>query len=334
MNRRTALTTSLYSLAVLTVPSPTARVKPRPGTAHRGGPGDVDRIREMTRRLADADDLYGGGHARATVAAYLTRDVTPLLRGTTGKTRPALFTAAAELAYLAGWMAADAGAAGLSQRYYIQAVRLGDEAGNPLIRSTALRSMAAQATELGHATQGLALADAAANGLGRNCPPQTRAWITGVRAQAHAALGNRRQALDLLRAAEQDLERADSLPRSQWTGNYRRESLQHETGLIMTWLGDLPTAEEHFAASLGSRRATERRARALIGARLACAQVRNGRVQESAQTVLSLRDDLVSVLSARVTAQLRGLRAAWQPFRTEPQVIQGDVLLAAVLTTC
>jgi hypothetical protein len=183
----------------------------------------------MTRRLADADDLYGGGHARATVAAYVTRDVAPLLRGTTGKARPALFRAAAEVAYLAGWMAADGGASGLAQRYYVQAVRLGDEAGDPLVRSTALRSMAVQAVEFGHAAAGLALADAAAAGLRQRCPLRTRAWITGMQAEANAVAGNRRQALALLRVAEQDLERADSLPESQWTGNYRRESFEHRT---------------------------------------------------------------------------------------------------------
>ncbi len=36
----------------------------------------------------------------------------------------------------------NAWAAGLAQRYYVQAARLGDEAGDPLIRATALRSMA------------------------------------------------------------------------------------------------------------------------------------------------------------------------------------------------
>ncbi|WP_231331999.1 hypothetical protein [Actinomadura graeca] len=52
----------------------------------------------------------------------------PLLRGTSGAARPALFVAAAELSYLAGYMAADALRTGLAQRYYIQAGRLADEA--------------------------------------------------------------------------------------------------------------------------------------------------------------------------------------------------------------
>ncbi|WP_344952844.1 hypothetical protein [Sphaerisporangium flaviroseum] len=331
MNRRTALSAGLYSLAALAVPA-AAQTVPRPGpAAARAGSGDVERIREMTRRLADADDLYGGGHARAAVAAYFVGDVAPLLRGSTGAARPDLFRAAAELAYLAAWMAADGGAAGLAQRYYVQAIRLGDEASDPLVRSTALRSMAVQAVELGHAAQGLALADAAAAGLRRGCPARTRAWITGMQAEANAATGNHRQALDQLRVAEQNLERADSLPQSHWTGNYRRESHQHQAGLTLSALGDLPGAEEHFAASLGSRRTTERRSRALIGTRLAHVQARRGEPEASAVTVLGLRGDLTVVSSARVTCLLRALRTAWQPHRAEPQVCEADRLAATLL---
>ncbi|WP_424535973.1 hypothetical protein ACOZ38_39170 [Sphaerisporangium viridialbum] len=330
LNRRTALTAGLYSLAALGLPESPAWAGERAGATRRAGPGDVDRIREMTRRLADADELYGGGHARAAVAAYLTHEVTPLLRGATGKARPDLFRAAAEVAYLAGWMAADAGAAGLAQRYYVQAVRLGEEAADPLVRAAGLRSMAVQAVEFGHATQGLALADAAAAGLRQGCPARTRAWITGMRAEANAAAGNRCQARNLLRLAERDLERADSIPESQWAGAYRRESLEHQAGLTLTALGDLPSAEGHLAASAGSRRTVERRARTLIGARLANVQLQRGEPEAAAVTVLGLRDDLVSVSSARVTGHLRALRAAWVPYRAEPQVGDADRFLATL----
>ncbi len=70
----------------------------------------------------------------------------------------------------------DGEANGLGQRYYIQAMRLADEAGDPLMRATVLRSLTVQASELDYPAQ----------------------------------------ALDL------------------WTGNYRRESLDHHTGMILT----------------------------------------------------------------------------------------------------
>jgi tetratricopeptide (TPR) repeat protein len=304
MNRRAAITTGLYSLAALTVPVAPHRILARQGRSRRAGPGDVTRIRETTRHLADIDDLYGGGHARAAVAAYLVADVAPLLRGTTGQARPDLFRAASELAYLAGYMAADGGENGLGQKYYVEASRLAEEAGDPLMRATVLRSLAIQAIELGHPREALDLAEAAVTGIRGGCPVRTRAWVTGAHAEALAAAADGRDAREVLRRAERDLERADSLPEANWTGNYRRESLDHQTGTLLASLGDLATAETHLAASLGSRRTIERRTRALVGTRLAGVQYRRGQLDAAKATLRQLRDDLAGVASARVRREL------------------------------
>ncbi|NUP76309.1 MAG: hypothetical protein HOV96_02020, partial [Nonomuraea sp.] len=297
--------------------------------ARRAGAGDVERIRATTRAFADLDDRYGGGHARAAVAAYLSREVTPLLHGTTGRARPDLFGAAAELSYLAAYMAMDAGAHVLAQRYYISSVRLADEAADLLLRATALRSMAVQAAELGHDGEALALAEAASSALAGHGPARTQAWITGMRAEAHAAAGTRWDALSLLSRTETQLERADSAPESEWTGNYRRESLEHQIGLTLTRLGDHATAARHFAASMRGRRPVELRTRALIGLRAAHAFLRAGDVERAAVTVLDLSADLRLISSARVRDELRGLRAAWQPHRGNPLVTRADRSVAS-----
>ncbi|MEV4250134.1 hypothetical protein AB0J63_42865 [Streptosporangium canum] len=329
LNRRTMLTASAFSLAGLTapaVPSPSPRAATR-----KGGTGDADRIRATTRHFGDLDDLYGGGHARRAVAAYLVHDVAPLLHGTGGGSRPDLFRAAGELTYLAAYMAMDAGAHGLALRYYVQAVRLADEAGDRALRATALRSMAVQAREVGHNREALALADAAASALGDCGPRRILAWITGMQAEAHAGVADRRDALALLRRTEAQLERADSLPEEEWVGNYRRESLQHQTGLALTALGDHAGAAQHFAASMGTRRPVERRTRAMIGLRCAHAHLHGGDAERAAATVLSLREDLTGIASARVHRELRQLRQEWQPYRAAPHVATADSLAAGLL---
>jgi hypothetical protein len=304
MNRRDAITTGLYTVAALTIPIVPHRILTRSGRARSAGPSDVARIRETTRHLADIDDLYGGGHCRSAVAAYLVADVAPLLQGTTGRARPDLFRAASELAYLAGYMAADGGASGLGERYYIEAARLADEAGDPLMRATVLRSLAVQAIELGHPREALDLAEAAVRGIRGGCPVRTRAWVAGAHAEALAAAAASRDARQVLRRAERDLERADSLPESEWTGNYRRESLDHQTGTLLASLGDLDAAETHLAASVVSRRTVERRTRALIGVRLAGVQCRLGHRDAATATLKQLGDDLTGVESARVRREL------------------------------
>ncbi|MFG1704294.1 hypothetical protein ACFLIM_13975 [Nonomuraea sp. M3C6] len=328
LNRRTVLTAGTFTLAALSgLAAHGGRARAR-AAAGRAGAGDVARIRAATASFADLDDQYGGGHARAAVAAYLAREVTPLLHRATGRARPDLFSAAAELGYLAAYMAMDAGANALAQRYYISTVRLADEAGDLVVRATALRSMAVQAAELGHDGQALALAEAAASALGGHGPQRTRAWITGMRAEAHAAAGTRWDALNLLRRTETQLERADSAPESEWTGNYRRESLEHQIGLTLTQLGDHATAARHFAASMNARRPIELRTRALIGVRAAHAFLRAGDLERAAATVLQLSDDVRLISSARVRDELRRLRADWQPYRDSPAIAEVDAAIA------
>ncbi|ONH32959.1 hypothetical protein BL253_03710 [Pseudofrankia asymbiotica] len=326
LDRRTAVTAGLYSLAAAAVRP--AQLATRAGPPGRVGAGDVARVRAMAQFFGDVDDLYGGGHARSAVAAYLVDDIVPLLRAASGPARPDLFSAAAEVAYLAGWMAADDLQPGLAQRYYIQSVRLADEAGNPLMRATALRSLASQAVDLGHPTHGLALADAAAAAARERTPIRTRAWMTGMQAEALAATGHDpRRALRLLAATDSDLERADSPPASQWTGNYRREGFEHQVGLTLLSLGDLPGAEEHLCASVAARRPPERRTRALVGSRLAMVQLRQQRPESAAATLLALADDLAVVRSARLRRTLGQIRDGWRPARADPTVEKADRLL-------
>jgi len=326
--------TLLYSLAATTIPASLAAPPSRPGPARRAGTSDVKRIRTMTSSFGDADDLYGGGHARTAAAAYLAQEVTPLLHGTTGAARPAVFTAAGELAYLVGWMAADAGQSGLAQRYYIQAIRLADEAGNPLLRSSALRSLAVQAVELGHGNRALDLAEAAQDGLRGGAPARTRAWVTGMCAEAIAAAHtDKARAFRLLSQAEANLEHADS-PSHMWTsGNYRRESFEHQVGLTLVQLGDHAGAEEHFALSIASRRLVERRTKALIVARLALAQIHRHAPDAAAYTLLEATDSMNGISSARLRTTLASIRDALHLSRTskEARIQEADQFLARLL---
>lgn len=331
LNRRSLLSAGLYSLAALNLPADPHTITARSGQPRRAGASDVERIRMMSGQFSTADDLFGGGHARPTVLAYLIHEVTPLLHGTTGKARPELFAAASQMTYLAAFMASDAGdAAGLAQRYYIQAVRLADEAGDPTAKATALRGLATQAVELGHPARAVDLAEAAASALRGGCPIRVRAWMAGMRAEAHAANGNAMTALNALHQAEADVERANSVPESQWTGAYRRAALEHQIGITLAQLSDLPTAEQHLINSVHSRRNIERRSRVLIAARLANVQLRQRRPDVAAATVLELREDLPLLASGRVTSELAKLRASWLPDRANPTVNEADRLIASL----
>ncbi|MBT0771243.1 hypothetical protein KIH74_20050 [Kineosporia sp. J2-2] len=330
MDRRSFLNAgSLYTLAALSVPTRPWELPTRDnsGKPTRIGPSDITRIQEMTTQFSRADDLFGGEHALPPTASYLAHAVTPLLEGTTGRHRPALFAAAAQLAYLAGWMSSDAGRAGQAQRYYITAARLADEAKDGAARATALRALALQAVELGHTHRAVELAEAACSALPRDADIRRRAWMTGMLAEAHASVGDNWSARTCLRAAEADLERATSA--QHWTGGYNHAALEHQTGAVLVHLGRPTQAIDHLQASLTHRGPDERRSRVLISARLATAQILAGQPDAAARTVLSVEADLPLVTSHRATSQFADVRERLPVSSTDDTMSRARTLIAA-----
>jgi hypothetical protein len=144
--RRDFAKAALYSLAALAVPlDKWNEIAARGMRAHRSGAtvgaGEIDAVRQMIATFSQADERFGGGHARIAVVAYLTTDVADYLRGSfaSDDQRRAMFSAAAELTYLAGWKTFDAAYHGLAQRYYLKALRLANEADDVALGGFILR---------------------------------------------------------------------------------------------------------------------------------------------------------------------------------------------------
>ena len=74
----------------------------------RVGVGDVSAVRATTESFRALDHRFGGGHVRVLAVRYLDGVVAELLNGTySEKTGRALFSAAASLTELAGYLAVD-----------------------------------------------------------------------------------------------------------------------------------------------------------------------------------------------------------------------------------
>ena len=137
----------------LTAP-PEPGVPPARRTRTERGPGQ--RVTELFRAL---DHAYGGGHARQALVRYLEHEAEPMLRGAYGEqTGRHLFAAASDLTRLAGWTSYDIGAHGLAQRYFVQALRLAQAAGDRVYGAYVLITMSRQAVYLGHGREAVQLA--------------------------------------------------------------------------------------------------------------------------------------------------------------------------------
>ncbi|MYV67712.1 regulator, partial [Streptomyces sp. SID2131] len=151
------------------------------GPGQRVSSGDIAALRSVGELFRTLDHAYGGGHARQALVRYLEHEAEPMLRGTYGEsTGRRLFAAAADLTRLAGWTSYDIAAHGLAQRYFVQALRLAQAAGDRAYGSYVLLTMSRQAVYLGHGREAVQLARVAQQGVGPAAPPGVQAMLHAV----------------------------------------------------------------------------------------------------------------------------------------------------------
>uniref|UniRef100_UPI0007659A61 hypothetical protein n=1 Tax=Streptomyces scabiei TaxID=1930 RepID=UPI0007659A61 len=170
------------------VPRQRSQTERGPGQKVTGG--DIAALRSVGELFRALDDAYGGGHARQALVRYLEHEAEPMLRGAYGEqVGRRLFAAAADLTRLAGWTSYDIGAHGLAQRYFVQALRLAQAAGDRAYGAYVLVTMSRQAVYLGHGREAVQLARVAQQGVGSAVPPVVQSLLHSVEARGHAVLG-------------------------------------------------------------------------------------------------------------------------------------------------
>ncbi|MEO3844505.1 MULTISPECIES: helix-turn-helix transcriptional regulator [unclassified Streptomyces] len=169
---------------------------------------DVEAVRETTLALSGLDRSFGGGHTRSVAVHYLNVFVSGLLSGTYTETvGRSLFAAIAQLAKHTGLMTVDTGRPSLAQRYYIQALRLAQAAGDRALGGFVLADgMSTTAPLLGHPREVVPLALAARGGTGSHTTPSLEALFHLAEARGHALLGD---AFSCERSADLALETFD-----------------------------------------------------------------------------------------------------------------------------
>ncbi|MGH3663940.1 MAG: hypothetical protein ACRDTQ_19050, partial [Micromonosporaceae bacterium] len=185
--------------------------------ARQVGMRQVAGIRKMFGLFQEMDVMRGGGHARTALVEYMNSYVLPLLTKTHEPTvRRALYEAAAEQAYLVGWMAYDDGEHGLAQRYLIKALRLSEAGGDPALGAHILAGMSDQVNLLGYPREALMLARTGQKGIGTTDTSACAADLRILEARALAALGRTAEASAAIARAEDAFARVDRQDQPEW----------------------------------------------------------------------------------------------------------------------
>jgi tetratricopeptide (TPR) repeat protein len=318
VDRRTLITTAGYSIGALVLPlgwleNRTTRSIRARGRSVTVGIDDVHAVRELTAAFNAADERLGGAHARSAVVEYLASDVATYLdsRFASDDVRKAMFGAAAELAYLAGWKAHDAGLAGLAQQYYLRCFQLATESDPRAHAGYALRILAHQAMDLGRHEHCVDLADEAlARTRGRvDANVESLFWLTVAR--ANAANKAPREARAALNKAERLIDRGRAEQGPSWAalGGPAEARLAHQAGKTLQALGDLRAAEEqHNRAARCWNPQTHRRVHGLTLADLAETQCQQGHVEQACATWNDALDSMHGIRSARTRKALSSLQ--------------------------
>ncbi|OKI08348.1 transcriptional regulator [Streptomyces sp. CB02923] len=314
-SRRGVLGAGLFSVA-LTVPGwpdVVARAEGlQTGKTARIGMNDVQMVTAMTERVSDLDDEFGGRYARPMAASFLINTVAPALHADGPEdVRAAMRSAASDLCYLTGYMAVDEGEHHLAQQYYLKALELAGAANDHLTYCTTLRGMSVQAVDLGHGTQAMRLADAAA-AASPQAGPRMRAFLAGQQAHAAAQTGDRVNALRYIDEAEVAMDRAES--RGKALGSYDPASLHYHVSQVRFELGDFRGAVEALQESDRERLSVYRRDRVHRRGLLAERQLQVGHLEAACQTWSLALDEYPMVKSGRADERMKRVPTLLHPY--------------------
>ncbi|MEV7198686.1 tetratricopeptide repeat protein [Streptomyces griseoluteus] len=308
---------------------PAVRVPPQAGPArapapsaqrpsgHRVTGGDLAALRSVAELFRALDDQYGGGHARQALVRYLEHECEPMLRGSySEQTGRRLFGAAADLTRLAGWTSYDIAAHGLAQRYFVQALRLAQAAGDRAYGSYVLVTMSRQAVYLGHGREAVQLARVAQQGIGTGAAPVVQALLHAAEARAHAVLGETRACTGALVRAERALETArpgDDVP--HWARFFDEAQLADELGHCHRDLHQFRAAAQHAERSLRLRSAAHARSRLFSRVVLATARLGLGDLDQACTLAAEAAAQAADMRSVRAVEYIRDFERRLEPYR-------------------
>jgi tetratricopeptide (TPR) repeat protein len=288
----------------------------------RVGTGDVSALRSVGELFRSLDHAYGGGHVRQALVRYLEYEAEPMLRSSYGETLGRrLFASVADLTRLAGWTSYDIGAHGLAQRYFVQALRLAQAAGDRVYGAYVLVTMSRQAVYLGHGREAIQLARVAQQGVDGHAPPVVRALLHAAEARGHGVVGDGKACTASLVRAERALEAAqpgDDVP--YWARFFDEAQLADEFGHSHRDLKQYRAAVQHAERSLQLREPAYARSRLFCRTVLASARLGLGELDAACALGTEALQQAADLRSVRALEYVRDFGRRLEGHRDAPMV--------------
>lgn len=250
-------------------------------------------IRQMEARSAGFHQLEEIASAQAVLKVLMVhlREVSTLLNARGGDPkddlRRRLIIVAGESSLLAGWSASALGDSGAARNFYDTAVKAAEEANDPAITACAFAYRSYIPSGNGANGRARVLLGEALENASVNASPATAAWIHARHAEESALLGDKRQALDSWKRAEEAFVLADPEEDRVWTRFLNQD--RFDTFHIATDLqvGRIDEAQALAANLLARLTPGEGKRAAVLRENIATAHLARGSVNEASRIAQS-----------------------------------------------
>ncbi|GLI02998.1 helix-turn-helix domain-containing protein [Phytohabitans aurantiacus] len=310
-----------------------AYADPGPGASQTTSAGDRERPTQASppnldhvsgvehvgamRSFRAADRQVGGGHLYATVTKYLQSEVAPQLFGAEQEPDDGLlFTAAAALTEMAGWMAHDAGRDQAAGRHFSRSLHLAKLGGERWFQVQVLASLSHLANHRGRADEAIRYARQGGQALADGPRhPALEGRLLAMQARGLAALGQAEQCVQLLRRAETTLAGMPADQQSPWISPFDEASLASEAARCLRQLGDLSQAQRQAERIIALRPTDRVRSRAFGQLLLVTILIARGRVEAACAVAHEVLDATQQLGSGLIGQQLSDLQRLLAPYR-------------------
>jgi hypothetical protein len=218
-------------------------------------------------------------------------------------------------------MAVDTGQPGLAQRYYIQALRLAQAAGDRGYGGYILAaSMSHLAAALGNPREIAQLARAAQEGARGQVTATVQAMFYAAEARGHALMGDARTFVTVAGHAAEAMERSDPDRDPVWIAHFDHAYLADELAHCHRDLGQPADSARRAGEALAAHPATRSRRRAIDLLLLAEAQVQQRDLEQACHTGSQAVTLLAGLRSDRGAEYLDDFRRRLEPYAGESVV--------------
>jgi hypothetical protein len=287
----------------------------------RVGGSLVGQAHQRAAQLSRLDDFIGGRDSRQLVERELAATLDLVCNGSyDDAVGRELLSATATLAWLAGWVAADAGCDDDAVARYGTGIRAAHAAGDRLAAANLVSSFGQHLTNQGDLRGGIDAARAAVAGMAGTKSPAVSALIVLRAAWAHANAGDVEMTLTALDQADDDFDCLGTFDDPGWAYWLDRNEIDVLRARCMIRLGQPGKAVPLLSDVLDRYDPYRGRELALHTAWLADAQAEVGELDEAAARAIRAVELASGSASARAEDRVRLLRVKLAPHASSPAI--------------